>query len=109
MGIRCVDIAKALEITKPSVHTMMKTLTAMKLVRKTRYGNVFLSEDGIKAAQQYDGYYKTVISYFEEYLCLSRKQAGRSALAVLSELSVEEIECMCVKIDKTREGILDVS
>lgn len=108
-GIRCVDIAKALEITKPSVHTMMKTLSAMMLVRKTKYGNVFLSEDGKNTAEQYNEYYRTVCDYFEKSLCLSQRQAQRSALAVLSELSAEDIQNMCEQINKTREGTLNVS
>ncbi len=106
---RCVDIAKALEITKPSGHMMMKTLSAMMLVRKTKYGNVFLSEDGKNTAEQYNEYYRTVCDYFEKSLCLSQRQAQRSALAVLSELSVEDIQNMCEQINKTREGTLDVS
>lgn len=76
-GIRCVDIAKALGISKPSVHMMMKTLSDMKLVDKTKYGNVFLSEKGKDILALYNEYYKIIRAYFEKILRLSNEHAKR--------------------------------
>lgn len=101
-GIRCVDIAKALGISKPSVHTMMKTLSSMKLVKKTKYGNVFLLQDGINTAAQYSKYYEIVHNHFEKSFCFSPMQAKRLALAVLSELPLENIQNMCEHINQNK-------
>ncbi|NCC61618.1 MAG: winged helix-turn-helix transcriptional regulator [Verrucomicrobiae bacterium] len=42
-GIRCVDIAEKLGLTKPSVHRMMETLCDRALVKKVKYGMLFLT------------------------------------------------------------------
>ena len=65
-GMRCVDVAQRLGITKPSVHTMMKTLIDMKLVEKPRYGTVCFTVQGKKLTEQYCRYYKTIYIHFEK-------------------------------------------
>lgn len=107
-GIRCVDIAKALGISKPSVHKMMNILSTMKLVKKTKYGTVFLMEDGKNTATQYNQYYEIMRGYFEECFRLSHNEAKRSALAVLSELSTDNTQNVCEQINKLRAGVESV-
>ena len=41
-GVRCVDIATNLGLSKPSVHNMMDTLVQMGFVNRNTYGVAFL-------------------------------------------------------------------
>ena len=52
-GVRCVDVAETLGITKPSVHSMMGTLQQMELVEKPRYGVVRFTPGGRELADRY--------------------------------------------------------
>lgn len=49
-GVRSVDVAKQLEVSKPSVNRALKTLTDMKLVKQEPYGDIFLTKLGRNTA-----------------------------------------------------------
>ena len=68
-GIRCVDIAKLLNITKPSVHTMIENLRFLGLVVKEHYGSVYMTEAGKHAAKR----------YLEHYSALKHSMLGPAA------------------------------
>ena len=55
-GIRCVDIASALALSKPSVHSRMKSFVDAGLVEKESYGVVYLTKDGKELACRYQSY-----------------------------------------------------
>ena len=59
-GIRCVDIAKRLNITKPSVHTMINNLRDLGLVAKEHYGSVYMTDAGRHAAKRYLEHYSSL-------------------------------------------------
>lgn len=103
VGIRCVDIAKALCVSKPSVYTMMKTFTGMRYVKKTRYGTVHLSEDGKKTAECYHGHLVILSAYFENRFNLTRKKACSVSLSVLAALSADDADMICRQIHKTEK------
>lgn len=50
-GARCIDVAKALGVTKPSVTTMIVTLRGFGLVTKEKYGTVHLTKIGREKAE----------------------------------------------------------
>ena len=54
---RCVDLAAALELSPPSVHNMVDTMTALGLVKKGTRGAVSLTEYGSRTAERYQRYY----------------------------------------------------
>ncbi len=94
-GIRCVDIAEKLGLTKPSVHRMMETLSDRALVKKVRYGMVFLTEEGRELAARYAVYYDTVCRFLSQKLALPPEDSRNAALALLAGISDERIENMC--------------
>ena len=49
---RCVDLAAALELSPPSVHNMVDTMTALGLVKKGTRGAVSLTEYGSRTAAE---------------------------------------------------------
>ena len=56
VGVRCVDIASALHLSKPSVHSRMKSFAQAGLVDKESYGVVYLTEMGRQVAARYQTY-----------------------------------------------------
>lgn len=50
-GVRTSDIARHLEVTKPSVSNMMNVLMAEGFVSKKKYGRIYLTEYGRDAAE----------------------------------------------------------
>lgn len=97
-GIRCVNVANALGITKPSVHTMINTLCAMNLATKAKYGTVQLTPEGESLAALYRQYYTIVRSHLEDTLFLSAEQAKSIAFLLLAEIPETELRTMCQSI-----------
>ena len=97
-SIRCVNVANALGITKPSVHMMIKTLCSMKLAAKAKYGTVQLTPEGAELAELYSRYYAVVKDHFENKLGLSTEEAGNAACLLLAEIPSEELDKMCRSI-----------
>ena len=52
-GVRCTDLARRLNVAKPSVHAMVRSLSEQGLAAKERYGTIFLTEAGQQMAAQY--------------------------------------------------------
>ena len=50
--IRVTDIAKKLEITKPSVNRAIKSLKNLNLLNYETYGNINLTKEGEKVSQE---------------------------------------------------------
>lgn len=94
-GVRCVDIAQALGITKPSVHRMMEAMCGMDLIVKARYGTVSLTRQGRVLAGKYAAYYETIGGYFAGRLSLPPEEAGEAALALLAAVPGERAEYIC--------------
>lgn len=49
-GVRSVDVAKQLNVSKPSVNRALKTLSEMELVKQEPYGDIFLTVQGRETA-----------------------------------------------------------
>mgnify|MGYP004556155773 CR=1 FL=1 len=92
-GVRCVDIADSLGITKPSVHTMMNTLRDMQLIRKDRYGEAFFTDDGRDLAERYSRYFDAICGSLSSLLTNEAdvKAAAYALLAEVPEASLEEM------------------
>lgn len=52
-GIKNVELASALGLTKPSVHNMLKTLSELGMVRQETFGLAHLTENGYLIARKY--------------------------------------------------------
>ena len=97
-GIRSTDIAKALGITKPSVHTMIKALQSMELATKDRYGIVWFTDRGKKLADRYTKYFETVLNRLHTFLPEDADMRS-VACAMIAELTEDDIKAMCKNIN----------
>lgn len=59
-GIKGSDIANKLNLTKPSVHSMMDTFLNLKYIEKEPGGQVFLTERGLQRAVFFEEKYKSI-------------------------------------------------
>ena len=90
-AIRVTDIADALNVSKPSVHAMTKTLKLINYISKDRYGAIYLTEQGKNAAKAYGKYFDLAINKLGELLPESVNKYN--ALAnLISEIPQEMIE-----------------
>ena len=96
-GVRCVDVAQALGITKPSVHSMVDSMKDMGLLEKPRYGVIRLTDLGRSTADRYQVYFQTICRHFAQFLP-QRQDVLAAAFALLSELKLECVVEMCTRI-----------
>lgn len=98
-GVRCVDVAQALGITKPSVHSMMNTLKQMSLLEKSHYGMIHLTDKGKQVAQRYQGWFQSISHHFQPLLT-SEQDVNLVACALMAELPEGSMQAMCEKMDQ---------
>jgi len=84
-GARCIDVAKILGVTKPSVTTMIGTLHGFGLVTMEKYGTVHLTETGREKAAWYADCLDLLLSQFEDALGPSGIDYRNAACTVLAE------------------------
>lgn len=84
--VRCIDLANALQLTKPTIHSMITTLIKMALVEHASGGAVYLTEQGRAYAHQYDGCFCAATDLFRRMLGLSEVEAQNTTYSLLSEV-----------------------
>ena len=95
--VRCVDVAKHLEVARPSALRALEYLGTLGIFEKNPQGIWSLTQSGHELAQRYRIYYDTV----ETMLCrLLPPAADRPGLALnlLSEVPLSEMDGVCQKI-----------
>lgn len=95
-SVRSADVASALGISRPSVHGMMNTLQALRLIQKKEYGRIQLTELGREMASAYSLYYREVVSIFHGLLT-DESEIDEAVYAILSLVSQESLSTLCEK------------
>jgi DtxR family transcriptional regulator, Mn-dependent transcriptional regulator len=90
--VRVKDIAAFLDVKMPSVNSALKTLKEKELIMHESYGDVELTEKGLKAAQEIYVRHKLISQFFQEVLGLPYEVANDDACKVEHCLSRETIE-----------------
>ena len=84
------EIAKELNLSKPSIHNMMDTFLFMGYIEKERGGRVFLTAYGLQQAAFFEDYYKKI----KDRLFSNESPddtAEKAIYAFLAELSDESL------------------
>lgn len=95
-GARCIDIAAALKLSKPSVHNMMDSLSRSGLVCKNAYGMVYFTDAGREAAERYARYYSAVASMLARNFP-NAADLRDAACLLLSEIPDVDLETLCMR------------
>lgn len=91
--VRCVEIAQALDISKPSVHAMMKLFCDMELVRKENYGVVYFTSKGLETAERYSRGYDFIFDCLGTVLP-DENSISSSVCMLLSSLPEEKLSLL---------------
>lgn len=87
-----VDIAKQLEVSKPSVTKAIKSLKVQELVDMQKYGTVTLTELGNQEAKRIYRNHKLLAIFLRHSLDLTYSQASQDACKIEHVLSSEMME-----------------
>lgn len=101
---RVTDIAKRLQITKPSVNKAINVLKEMKLVESEPYKDITLTKQGQEKAQEILKRYDTLKIFLMEVLELDCEKAQEEAQNMKHAMSKETEQ----KLDKYISKILNL-
>lgn len=88
LGVRSVELAAELGVSKPSVCNMLCVLAEMKLVDEQPRSIVYLTQAGNQMAKKYSEYYDAVFAILTK--CISPESVC-SLIAGMTEDSLEEL------------------
>ena len=90
-GVRCVDLAARLQVSKPSVHAMVSSLCQLGLAEKKHYGAVHLTEEGRAMAEEYAKCYQPLYQLMSGILAMEESACSNVVCTVLSQLPDPQI------------------
>lgn len=93
-GARVSDIADRLRVTRPSTNSAIATLSAKGLITNEKYGEIFLTPAGRKAAESTANKHHTIQRFFSEVLKLDFGTADTDACAIEHVISNDSIQAM---------------
>ena len=96
-GIRSVDVARELEITKASVSRMVKLLAGMRFIDVKQSGYIELTPKGKAEGNAIHRRITAVHAFFSDYLGLSEPEATDSAYCFVSQFSEHCVDQLLVK------------
>lgn len=101
--IRCVDVARSLNVTRPSVSKMMKCMVEMDLVYPDYCESVKLTAKGREIAKQFNTDYDLIYLFFRKILRLPPDEAKDHAYLFLSTFPEHTIKKLCSSTNRTLE------
>ena len=102
---RVTDIAKKMDITKPSVNKALKILKELHLINYQVYGDINLTKDGQEIAKEIIKKQDILETFLIGILEIEKKQAQEEAKAIKYAMSKESID----KLDSYISKILELN
>lgn len=94
-GIRSVDVAEQLEVSKASVNKAISTLKESGMVEQTRYGRVMLTEKGLVYGRDVWSRHRMLRLFLTEALGVDAETADEEACLMEHDLSADTIRRWC--------------
>ena len=95
MGIRSVDVAEQLEVSKASVNKALSTLKEHGMVEQSRYGRVMLTPEGRAYAKDVWHRHRTLRMFLTEELGVDAETADDEACLMEHDLSADTMARWC--------------
>jgi Mn-dependent DtxR family transcriptional regulator len=102
-GIRSVDVAEQLEVSKASVNKAIATLKDRGMVEQTRYGRVTLTEQGREYGKDVWHRHRTLRLFLTEELGVDSDTADDEACLMEHDLSEDTMRRWCDYLE--RQGV----
>ena len=90
-SVRSIDIANELEYTKPSVSRAMSILKEAGLIHMERNGNIMLTDEGMKRAQEIYERHEIITRFLVDFLDVSKETAEKDACRIEHIISEETL------------------
>jgi len=102
--VRAVDVAHAMEVSKPSVSRAMGILRDGGFIQIEESGNIILTESGTEVASRiYERH--LVLTQWLEDLGVSPRIAAEDACKLEHDISIESFTCLKAHIRREHPGI----
>lgn len=101
-GVRSIDVASQLMVSKPSVNKAVNNLIEARLVRQEKYAPIFLTELGQKKAKEVLNRHVTIKEFLISVLKVSEKTAEQEACLIEHSMSNETVAKMRVFLDEQK-------
>lgn len=102
-GIRSVDVAEQLGVSKASVNKAIATLKEHGMVEQTRYGRVTLTEEGAEYGKDVWHRHRTLRLFLTEQLGVDPETADDEACLMEHDLSADTMRRWCEYLE--RQGV----
>lgn len=93
------DVAKARDVSVPTVRTAVKRLADNGLVRQEHYGKIMLEESGRKLAREIYSVHRTLRRFLADVLLVDSRQADEEACMMEHGLSKSTLRRMSLFLD----------
>lgn len=103
MGIRSVDVAEQLGVSKASVNKAIAALKDHGMVEQTRYGRVMLTSEGREYGRDVWRRHRVLRRFLIEELGVEQEQADDEACLIEHDISSSTMEKWCNYLE--RQGI----
>lgn len=90
-GVKNIELATVLELSKPSIHNMLKSLAEMGIVTKQTYGLAHFTDEGRMLAKKYETCFVLLEDKLSE-LCGKDEVTENSICGILADLPCEKID-----------------
>lgn len=102
-GIRSVDVAEQLGVSKASVNKAITTLKEHGMVEQTRYGRVTLTDVGLEYGKDVWHRHRTLRLFLTEQLGVDEETADDEACLMEHDLSADTMRRWCEYLE--RQGV----
>ena len=99
-SVRLTDIANRMSVTKSTANAAMVSLAEKKLVLNERYGDIKLTESGLKTAKLITQKHEILLNFFTEVLRLDPRTADADACSIEHVISNDTIHAMQAYLKK---------
>lgn len=91
VGVKNIELANALKLSKPSVHAMLKSLSEMGLVEQESFGLAHLTPKGRDIAHRYEGCFLYLSDKISE-ICGENVASDTAICSIMSDMPCEKID-----------------
>ena len=92
-GVKNVELASALDYSKPSVHNMLRSLAEMGAVKQEAFGLVHFTDEGRILAEKYDVCFGLLQSKMNE-LCGDNATTELAICGILADMPHDKIDML---------------
>ena len=93
-GVKNIELANALKVSKPSVHSMLKFLSEIGMIQQETFGLAYLTEQGRQSAQKYALCYNVLTRKIME-ICGEGAASENAICGLLADMPREKLDELC--------------